>query len=47
MYVGTTGSPKIQRDEEAAGVHLVYLRSYSPELSRIEPEWSSDTPPGT
>jgi len=25
---------------EAAGVHLVYLPSYSPELSRIEPDWN-------
>ncbi|MDQ5853835.1 MAG: transposase [Chloroflexota bacterium] len=25
---------------EAAGVHLVYLSSYSPELSRIEPDWN-------
>ena len=24
----------------AAGVHLVYLPSYSPELSRIEPDWN-------
>ena len=24
----------------AAGVHLVYLSSYSPELSRIEPDWN-------
>ncbi len=25
----------------AAGVHLVYLSSYSPELSRIEPDWNA------
>jgi hypothetical protein len=25
---------------EAAGVHLMYLPSYSPELSRIEPDWN-------
>ena len=25
---------------EEAGVHLVYLPSYSPELSRIEPDWN-------
>lgn len=25
---------------EGAGVHLVYLPSYSPELSRIEPDWN-------
>ncbi len=25
---------------EAAGVHLLYLPSYSPELSRIEPDWN-------
>ena len=25
---------------KAAGVHLVYLPSYSPELSRIEPDWN-------
>jgi transposase len=24
----------------AAGVHLEYLPSYSPELSRIEPDWN-------
>jgi hypothetical protein len=25
---------------EAAGIHLEYLSSYSPELSRIEPDWN-------
>ncbi len=25
---------------QAADVHLVYLPSYSPELSRIEPDWN-------
>ncbi|HZG66570.1 MAG TPA: transposase, partial [Herpetosiphonaceae bacterium] len=29
-----------QGELEAAGVHLVYLPSYSPELSRIEPDWN-------
>jgi hypothetical protein len=29
-----------KRGLEAAGVHLMYLPSYSPELSRIEPDWN-------
>ena len=29
-----------ERQLQAAGVHLVYLPSYSPELSRIEPDWN-------
>ena len=29
-----------QRELAAVGVHLVYLPSSSPELSRIEPDWN-------
>ncbi len=29
-----------ERVLQAANIHLVYLPSYSPELSRIEPDWN-------
>jgi hypothetical protein len=30
----------VEQQLASAGVHLVYLPSYSPELSRIEPDWN-------
>ena len=30
----------VEQQVASAGVHLVYLPSYSPELSRIEPDWN-------
>jgi hypothetical protein len=39
--VHTSEMVKAAEEElKAAGIHLVYLSSYSPELSKIEPDWN-------